>query len=145
MSWRISQTRAWLALPRDLLARRSSAWHTLWLVPIGKGTLERVFDALAVPVSQRATLDSAIDALRAVARRRGLDPSVVSFHRTDDSSIQLTLTKAQINWLRIRGRWLILTGAVTTADIWAPAEHAQWTRTASSRPRIGGGPSPVED
>lgn len=104
--WRVEAVQHWLLYPGDLMADAPSEARTLCLTPDRPRA--------------RAT---ATDALRAVALRRGLDPTIVTHHRTDAATIHLTLSSAQLNWLRTKNRSFVLSGQLTTIQIRSAEEH----------------------
>ena len=127
--WRIWMVRSWLLYSPELLGHGCPDCRTLRLVPVTKRLTASILAALKITGGRALTIDAALAALQAVARRRGLDPAVVTLHRTDDRAIHLKLTAAQFAWLGLRNRSLALTGVVTGIDLWSAAEHARWERT----------------
>lgn len=126
--WRIWKVRSWLLYPHELLGHGCPDWRTLRLVPVTKRLPASILAALKVAGTCAPSIDAALAALRDVARRRGIDPAVVTHHRTDDRTIHLKLIAAQLAWLGLRNRSLVLTGVVTAVDLWSAAEHARWKR-----------------
>ena len=129
--WRIWDVRSWLLYPAELLGHGRSDWRQLRLDPVTERLTASILATRKVSASRAPTIDAALAALQAVARRHGIDPAVVTLHRTDDRTIHLKLTAAQLAWLGLRNRSLTLTGVVTAIDLWSAAEHARWERATA--------------
>ena len=134
--WRIWEVRLWLLYPPELLGHGHPSWRYLRLVPVTERQTAAILATLKVTGSRAPTIAVALSALQDVACRRGCDPEVVTVHRTDAGTIHLKLTAAQLAWLGLHNRSLMLTGGVTAIDLWSAAEHARWER-ATARPSIG--------
>jgi hypothetical protein len=130
--WRFGQTQSWLIYPPELFGEGRANFRDLRLEPVQGHTAARILDTLKVPTKRRPTLETAIEALRAIARVRGIDPLVVSPHRTDARSVHIKLSEAQLAWLGARSRSLTLTGVMTAIQIWTAEEFARWERYTSS-------------
>ena len=133
--WRIYGVRSWLLYPRDLLADVPSPKRTLCLDPADARLTRAICDTLKVPGNRPRTLVTAIEALRAVALRRGLDPTTVTHHRAGAEGIHLTLSPAQLGRLRPQSRSLVLIGTMLSIEVWSAEEFARWERSVSHPPK----------
>ena len=133
--WRIYGVRSWLLYPRDLLADAPAQKRTLCLDPIYARLPRAVCDTLNVPTDRPRTLATAIEALRTVALRRGLDPTTVTHHRTGANGTHLMLSPAQLARLRPQSRSLVLIGTMLSIEVWSAEEFARWERSVSHPPK----------
>ena len=133
--WHIYGVRSWLLYPRDLLADAPAPKRTLCLDPADARLARAIGDTLKVPGNRPRTLATAIEALRAVALRRGLDPTTVTHHRTGAEGTHLTLSPAQLARLRAQTRSLVLIGTMLSIEVWSAEEFARWERSVSHQPR----------
>lgn len=129
--WRIWNVESWLLYPPELLGEDRADWRKLHLVPVTEPTPASISEALKMTAAQPPPLAAALAALRGGAVRRGIDPDVVTLHHTNERAIHLKLTTAQLTWLGLRNRSLVLTGVMTGIDIWSSAEFARWKRALS--------------
>lgn len=134
LHWRSRGLQSWLLFPHELLGADTSGFRDLRFEPVHGHTPARILEALNVPTKRQPTLDVAIEALRAVALARGIDPLVVSQHQTDARSIHIKLSSAQLAWLGVTDQALVLTGGMTAIQIWGTEEFARWERSVSSEP-----------
>ncbi len=132
--WRGDTVQDWLLYPGHLIADAQSSERTLCLAPADARLARTLCDALQLPPTRPRTLATTLETLRAVALRRGLDPTVVTHHHTAVGTIHLTLSPAQLNWLRAKNRSFVLTGQLTTIAIWSEESYAHRERSASRRP-----------
>ena len=130
--WRFGQSQSWLIYPPELLGKGRADFRDLRLETVHGHTAARILGILKVPTKRPPTLDATVEALRAIARVRGIDPLVVSQHRTDARSVHIKLSEAQLAWLGARSRSLILTGVMTAIQIWTAEEFARWEQHVSS-------------
>ena len=122
--WRVEAVQHWLLFPGDLLADAPSKERTLCIAPADARLVRTVCDTLQLPPDRPRTRATALEALRTVALRRGLDPTIVTHLQTGAGTIHLTLSPAQLSRLRAKSRSLVLTGRMSTIVIRSEEAHA---------------------
>ena len=123
--WTPDQCRDWLLFPMHLFDPSPEALHDLSLLPQSKHTLQTILATSAMHAKRAPSTKAALEVLRGRATRLSLPSDIAISVRLGATATRFSFSKAQLKWLGVRGRALVLVGAATTIRFYSPAVWAK--------------------
>lgn len=121
LSWSQGSPQPWILSPPGLTRADSHRSSPLCLIPFG---LRQEDDRLLASRRRERKIEAAKTCLRRLhtqARKRGLEPNLVTLVQTTPTSRHFPLTPAQFDWLGLkRDRTILFIGSITSVWIYPP-------------------------
>lgn len=127
-SWNAGAPGSWLISPEHLYKLPERSPGRLLLIPVTAKNLKFILNLSPGNYGRPRTIEKAIEVLRANASTCGLPPSVATAFRTISGSTRFCLTKAQLRWLGIHARTIVIIGAGHIMYLYSPAAWIAWKR-----------------